>query len=104
MKLARLFLIAVFLAAQTAGVAHQAWHDAAPVVAHGDETADGKAPQKNLLCDFHTALSAVLGAVDCTQHAVSSDVQTAIAFAQADDSAIGLSTLAPRSRAPPALL
>ena len=103
--LARFFLAAAFLAAQTAGVAHQAWHDAAPVVAHADEAAgEGKAPQKNLLCDFHTALSAVLGAVDATHHAVAPDLQTAIAFARADVSASGLSRLAPRSRGPPALL
>jgi hypothetical protein len=103
-RLARLLLAVALLFAQTAGVAHQAWHDASPVVAHGDGAADGKAPQKNLLCDFHTALSAVLGAVDCTHHAAPSEFQTAIAFAHAGDSAIGLSTLAPRSRAPPALL
>jgi hypothetical protein len=104
-RLARFFLIAAFLAAQTAGVAHQAWHDAAPFVAHGDEaSSDGKAPQKTPLCDFHTALSAVLGAVDGGSHAVVLDVQSAIAFARADASAIGLSTPTPRSRAPPALL
>jgi len=103
--LARFFLAAAFLAAQTAGVAHQAWHDAAPVVAHADELAsDGKAPQKNLLCDFHTALSAVLGAVDGTHHAVAPAVQAAVAFARRDFEASGLSGLVPHSRDPPALL
>jgi hypothetical protein len=104
-RLAQFFFAAAFLAAQAAGVAHQVWHDAAPVTAHADEAAsDGKAPQKNLLCDFHTALSTVLGAVGGTIHAAAPDVQSAIAFAGVDASAIGLSTPAPRSRAPPALL
>jgi hypothetical protein len=104
-SLARLFLAAAFLAAQTAGVAHQAWHDAAPVIAHADEVSDqGKAPQKNLLCDFHTALSAVLGALDGSSHAAAPQVQSAIAFAGGDVSVTARSSLAPRSRAPPALL
>ncbi|MEA3192564.1 MAG: hypothetical protein QOD26_897 [Betaproteobacteria bacterium] len=104
-RLARYLLAAAFLAAQGAGVAHQAWHDASPVVAHADEAAgEGKTPQKNLLCDFHTALSAVLGAVDGGSHAVAPHVQSAIAFARADAAAPGHSTLTPRSRAPPTLL
>jgi|KBSSwiStaDraftv2_1062776.scaffolds.fasta_scaffold509329_2 hypothetical protein len=104
-RFAQFFLAAAFLAAQAAGVAHQAWHDAAPLVAHADEaTSDGKAPQKNLLCDFHTALSAVLGAIGGSSHAAAPEVQSAIAFAPADTSASGLSALAPRSRGPPALL
>jgi len=101
----RLLLVVALLFAQTGGVAHQAWHDAAPLVVHADEaTSDGKAPQKNLLCDFHTALSAVLGAIGGSSHAAAPDVQSAIAFASADRSASGLSALAPRSRGPPALL
>jgi hypothetical protein len=104
-RFAQYFLAAAFLAAQAAGVAHQAWHDAAPVVAHADEAAgEGKAPQKNLLCDFHTALSAVLGAVDGSSHTVAPHVQSAIAFARADASATGHFTLTLRSRGPPTLL
>lgn len=103
--LARLLLAVAFLLAQAAGVAHQAWHDVAPVFVHADETAShGKAPQKNVLCDFHSALSAVLGAVDGTQHAVASDVQAAIGFVLADASSTGRFTLALRSRGPPAVL
>ena len=104
-RLVRFFLAAAFLAAQAAGVAHQAWHDVAPVVADAGEAAgEGKAPQKSLLCDFHTALSAVLGAIGASSHAAAPDVQSAIAFARADASAIGLSAPPPRSRAPPTLL
>ena len=102
--LGRLPLVLALLFAQTAGMAHQAWHDAAPV-AHADEAVgQGKAPQKNLLCDFHTALSTVLGAVDGASHAPVADVQSAIAFVAADASADSLSGPTPRSRAPPTLL
>lgn len=104
-RLARFFLIAAFLAAQTAGVAHQAWHDAVPVVAHTDEaTSEGQAPQKSLLCDFHTALSTVLGAVAGGSHVAPLDAQAALSFLAADVPARSLSGLAPRSRGPPTLL
>ena len=101
----RLLLVFALLFAQAAGVAHQVWHDAAPAVAHSDEAAgQGKAPQKNLLCDFHTALSAVLGAVNGASQAPLAAVQSAVAFVAADASADGLSGPTPRSRAPPTLL
>jgi hypothetical protein len=104
-RFAQYFLAAAFLAAQAAGVAHQAWHDAAPVVAHTDEAAgEGKAPQKSLLCDFHTALSTVLGAVSSGSQAASLDAQAALPFLSADVPARSLSSLAPRSRGPPTLL
>jgi len=104
-RLARFVLAAAFLVAQTAGVAHQAWHGASAVLAHADEAVgQGKVPQKNLLCDFHKALSAVLGAIGGDSRAAPPDVQSAIAFAPADASARGLSAPTPRSRAPPAFL
>ena len=104
-RLARFFLAAAFLVAQTAGVAHQAWHGASAVFAHADEAVgQGKAPQKNFLCDFHTALSAVLGAIGGGSGAAAPDVQSAIAFAPANASARGFSAPTPRSRAPPHLL
>ena len=97
--LGRLLLVFALLFAQTGSVTHEIWH-ASSLAAD----ADSRAPQKSLLCDFHTALSAVLGAVDGIRHAVPSHAQAAIAFAPADAPAAGRSTLAPRSRAPPALL
>ena len=103
--LGRLPLVFALLFAQAAGVAHEVWHDAAPAVAHSDGAAgQGKVPQKNLLCDFHTALSAVLGAIGGSSHAAAPVVQSAIAFARTDASAIGIFAPTPRSRAPPTLL
>jgi hypothetical protein len=97
--LGRLLLVFALLFAQTGSVTHEIWHASSLAV-----DADSKAPQKSLLCDFHTALSAVLGALDGAHQAVPSHPQMAVAFVPADASAAGRSVLAPRSRAPPALL
>jgi hypothetical protein len=99
--LARLLLVAALLFAQTSGVAHELWH-ASSLATHGD--GDSKAPKGNPLCDFHTALSAVLGAVDGGSHAGSPEVQPAVAFAGVDVAVTGRSSLTPRSRGPPTLL
>jgi len=98
--LGRVLLVVALLFAQAGAVSHEIWHGT--LLADGDS--DSKAPQKNLLCDFHTALSAVLGAVDGAPQAVPSDAQTAVAFAGADASAARFSLFASRSRGPPALL
>ena len=100
--LARLLLVVALLFAQASGVAHEIWH--ASSLAAVDVDGDAKTPKGNPLCDFHTALSAVLGAVSGGNPAVAPDVQPAIAFAPAHDPATGLSALTPRSRDPPALL
>ena len=99
--LARLLLVVALLFAQTSGVAHELWH-ASSLATHSD--GDGKTPKGNPLCDFHTALSAVLGAVDGSSHAGSPEVQPAVAFAGFDVAVTGRSSLTPRSRGPPTLL
>ena len=93
----RLVLVAAFLLAQTAGIAHQAWHDTA---AHHD----GKAPAKTQLCDFHTALGSVLGALGNAHPAPEAVVQTVSRISTAEFRAARFSLLASRSRGPPALL
>jgi len=103
--LARILLILAFLVAQSAGIAHQAWHDAGGLVAAAEsDAADSKAPNKNLLCDFHTALASVLGAIHGDAPAIDAVAPLQTAFIAADVPAARLSTLAPNSRAPPALL
>jgi hypothetical protein len=101
--LARILLILAFLAAQTAGIAHQAWHDAGPLAAHSDAGGDGKA-KKNPLCDFHTALASVLGALASASQNVELENLGQAVFAATDASAARFSLLASRSRGPPALL
>jgi hypothetical protein len=103
--LARIFLILAFLVAQSAGIAHQAWHEVGGLAAATESAAaDGKAPNKNLLCDFHTALASVLGAIHGDAPAIDAVASLQTAFISADVPAARLSALAPRSRAPPALL
>lgn len=103
--LARILLILAFLVAQSAGVAHQAWHDVGGLAAAAESDAvDSKAPNKNLLCDFHTALASVLGAIHGCPPTIAAVAPLQIAFIAADVPAARLSPLAPRSRAPPALL
>jgi hypothetical protein len=102
--LTRTLLIVAFLVAQTAGMAHQIWHDAGAQAAHAGLDADGKAPKKNPLCDFHTALASVLGAMSGSHAASEAIVSPQAVFLAADVPATRLSTLAPQSRAPPTLL
>lgn len=101
---ARLLLVVALLFAQTAGVAHQVWHDAGTLAAADNDAADSKAPNKNLLCDFHTALASVLGAIHGDAPAIDAVTPLQTAFIAADIPAARLSSLAPRSRAPPTLL
>jgi hypothetical protein len=104
--LTRTLLIVAFLVAQTAGMAHQIWHDAGAQVADAgiDGAVDGKAPKKSPLCDFHTALASVLGAMSGSHAASEAIVSPQAVFLAADVPATRLSTLAPQSRAPPTLL
>ena len=99
---ARLLFVVALLFAQASGVAHEIWHASSLAAADVDD--DAKAPKGNPLCDFHTALGSVLGAIDGASHPASPQVPPAIAFAGSDVAASGFSSLTPRSRAPPALL
>jgi len=104
-SLARLFLIAAFLVAQSAGLAHQTWHDVSSLSADtGSHALDGKAPKKNLLCDFHAALGTVLGAVSCGGSSAHAAAAAEVPFIAAEVSAARFSLLASRSRGPPAFL
>jgi hypothetical protein len=99
--LGRILLVAALLFAQTAGMAHELWH-ASTLAADFD--GDVKTPKGSALCDFHTALASVLGAIHGDAPAVDAVAPLQIAFIAADVPAAHLSFLAPRSRAPPALL
>lgn len=99
----RLLLVVALLFAQAGSVTHEIWH-AASLAAAIESDADSKAPNKNLLCDFHTALASVLGAIHGDAPAIDAVAVPQTVFIAADVPAAGLSALAPRSRAPPALL
>ena len=98
-QLARLLLVAGLLFAQTAGMAHELWH-ASTLAVDGDV----KTPKGSPLCDFHTALASVLGAIHGDAPAIDAVAPLQTAFLAANAPAARLSSLAPRSRAPPALL
>jgi len=95
----RFVLVAAFLLAQAAGIAHQAWHDAGAQAAH-----TGDSPKKNQLCGFHTALGNVLGALSSAHAPAAVEEQPDTKFVAAESSAARFSLLASRSRGPPALL
>ena len=99
--LGRIVLVAALLFAQTAGMAHELWH-ASTLAA--DSGGDVKTPKGSPLCDFHTALASVLGAIHGDAPPIDAVASLQTAFIATDVPAARLSALAPRSRAPPALL
>jgi len=99
--LGRVLLVAALLFAQTAGMAHELWH-ASTLAADSD--GDVKTPKGGPLCDFHTALASVLGAIHGDASAVDAVAPLQTAFIAADVPAARFSSLVAQSRGPPALL
>jgi hypothetical protein len=103
-RLARYFIAAALLVAQQSALAHEIWHFAAAPAQH----AAGADPQGQVaggkgLCDLHTALGAVLGALG------SADATPVFAAPGADPvpatvlSPAPAAPLVPSSRGPPTL-
>jgi hypothetical protein len=104
--LAVLFTAAALLLAQQAAISHQIWHLAgAGGQAFGAQNdQQHKAPKKDGLCDLHTALGTVLGAVSANAPAsLLADLPDA-RVAAAAVSAVTVRPLPPTSRGPPTLL
>lgn len=99
--LGRLLLVFALLLAQAGAASHEIWH-ASTFAADGD--GDAKTPKGNPLCDFHTALSAVLGAIHGGSGTVDAVAALDTAFISADVTAARFLLFASRSRGPPALL
>jgi len=103
-RLARFFIAAALLAAQQSALAHQIWHFAAAPAqqAAGADPQDLDAGGKGL-CDLHSALGAVLGALG------SADAAPVHAASQVDPiaavilPALAAAPLSPSSRGPPTL-
>jgi hypothetical protein len=103
--LTRILLVGAFLVAQAGGIAHEIWHDAAAASHAGaDAGSSGKSPGKNPLCDFHTALASVLGAIHGATYSVDVTASVDSIFIAADIPAARFSALVPQPRGPPALL
>jgi hypothetical protein len=94
----------LLLCAQQGAVTHEIWHfaNAGP---HAGFVGDHKAPEskKNRLCDLHSALGTVLGAVATIASPAPLDSCTEFSFLAAASRAASVSLLAPFSRGPPAL-
>ena len=96
--LARLLFVAALLIAQTGGVVHEIWHSAT------DLAADGKAPQKSPLCDFHTALGSLSVALSCAHAAPEPTLEGNSSLDGVAPRSPRVSLLTAQSRDPPALL
>src|SRR5437764_694160 len=100
----RVFLLGVFLIAQSAALAHQVWHAAGNSASQ--QTADlqgDKSKQRATLCDFHAAIGAVLGALSGASASTPSGEPVPIHFFAAASSVASSPALSPSSRGPPAL-
>lgn len=103
-RLARLFIAAALLVAQQSAFAHQIWHFAGTPAQNStdggpqDTDAGGKA-----LCDLHTSLGAVLGALGSADPAPEFTAPQADAVPVAALSSAPAAPLPPSSRDPPSL-
>jgi hypothetical protein len=91
----------LLLCAQQGAITHEIWHAATNSHAQSEQ----KAPDsnKNRLCDLHSALGTVLGAVATIASPAPLDSCTEFSFLASESPAASVSLLAPASRGPPAL-
>jgi hypothetical protein len=91
----------LLLCAQQGAITHEIWHAATSSHAQSEQ----KAPDsnKNRLCDLHSALGTVLGAVATIASPAPLDSCTEFSFLASESPAASVSLLAPPSRGPPAL-
>ena len=97
-RLARLLLVALLLAAQQSAIAHGVWHFA------GGAKAPHSGSGGSTLCDQHSALGTVLGALGNAAVAPPPALQRAGAIASERPAHAPAAALVPSSRDPPALL
>jgi len=94
----------LLLCAQQGALTHEIWHfaKAGPQAGFvGDHK--GSESKKNRLCDLHSALGTVLGAVTGVVAAAPPVAASQPALTASESPAASLSLLAPPSRGPPAL-
>ena len=105
----RIVLVAAFLLAQASALAHPIWHlgaaNAAQTGLSSGDADDGKARRDGtrggLLCELHTALGAVLGALSGSFRTAALVESSPIEVAAVDVPAASLPGLPPASRGPP---
>jgi hypothetical protein len=97
-RIARLFLIAALIAAQQSAIAHGVWHFA------GAGAPQQSSQDEGVLCDQHTALGTVLGALGNADAAQQPATHGACAVPAAAHACAPTALVAPSSRDPPSLL
>lgn len=106
-RLSRALLVLALLVAQQAALAHQLWHAAFGVpqatATVADKERSGGSPQESL-CDLHSALGTVLGALSGSAAAQVAFVVSETAFAALRVPVANLAAPAPASRDPPVSL
>jgi hypothetical protein len=100
------FFALLLLFAQQGALTHDIWHAAKSGVAYSALAGDQKTPEskKNRLCDLHSALGNVLGAVAAVPAAAPLEACANAPSLAAAAPALSLFFLAASSRGPPALL
>jgi len=105
-RLSRALLILALLVAQQAALAHQLWHAGFGVrqvtATVADSERSGSSTQERL-CDLHSALGTVLGALSGSSAAPAVAVVPETGFAALSESVASLAAPAPSSRDPPRL-
>lgn len=106
-RLARLFIAAALLVAQQSALAHQIWHFAAAPAQLAAGSAPGDAQDTGAggkaLCDLHTSLGAVLGALGSADTIPEFTTPQADAVPDAALSPTPAAPVPPSSRGPPTL-
>jgi hypothetical protein len=103
-RFCRVLLVAALLAAQQSALAHQIWHLAASTHAAVEAGVPGQPPAQSRtdrLCDFHSALSTVLGAVSAAATLALASAPLEIPFSVRALPALAVAAPAPASRGPP---
>jgi len=103
-RLARFFIAAALLVAQQSALAHQIWHFAtAPAQHAAGADPQGQDTGGKGLCDLHTSLGAVLGALGSADAAPVHAASQVDPIAAAVLPALAAASLSPSSRGPPTL-
>ena len=96
-RIARLLLIAALVAAQQSAIAHGVWHFA------GAGAAQQSSQDEGMLCDQHTALGTVLGALGSAAAAHTALAQRVCPVPGAAHGGAPATLVSPASRDPPSL-
>lgn len=108
-RLSRVLLVVALLIAQQTALAHQIWHfspgehNDTTIASQGGDPQGGKAKGERL-CDLHTALGTVLGALSGYAAIAQFQDPAHSIFVVADSPAVVVPAPPPASRGPPASL